>query len=73
VPRSDSAAVAESGAEPAELGDDRRAPLVSGSGEGEGAAQAAGPAGPRSDARELGCGGLLGWQGAMGWIRKGKG
>jgi hypothetical protein len=47
VPRSDSAAAAESGAEPAELGDDRRAPLVSGSGEGEGAARAAGPAGPK--------------------------
>jgi hypothetical protein len=59
VPRSDSTAAAESGAEPAELGDDQWVPLVSGSGEGEGAARAAGPAGPRSDARELGCGGLL--------------
>jgi hypothetical protein len=61
VPRSDSTAAAESGAEPAEMGDDRRAPLVSGSGEGEGAERVAGPAGPaKRRARELGCG-LLRW------------
>jgi hypothetical protein len=35
------------------------APLVSGSGEEEGAERAAGPAGPRSDARELGLAGRL--------------
>jgi hypothetical protein len=61
----------------AELGDDRRAPLVSGSGEGEGAARAAGPAGPRSDARgHAGCDGLqqrgLGWAAAACWAGKGR-
>jgi hypothetical protein len=63
------------------VGDDQWVPLVSGSGEGEGAARAAGPAGPRSVARELGCGGLLlrglgcsecwvGLRRPVGWVGK---